>query len=61
MAQASDFKLVMCQLIRLGPVLAAVKKGWWHRPAFLTLAGEKLSIEADLNAHTLVLLAAATP
>ena len=40
----------MCQLLRLG--LAAVKKEWWHRPAPSSLAGEKLSIEMDLNAHT---------
>ena len=33
--------------------LTAVKKEWWAQTCtFLTLAGEKLSIEVDLNART---------
>ena len=41
-------------MLRSGSVLTAVKKRWWvaQTCTFLTLAGEKLSIEVDLNAHT---------
>ena len=51
MAQARVLKLVMCQLLRLDSVLTVVQKGWWHRPVPSTLAGEKLPIEVNLNAH----------
>ena len=54
MAQASVFKLVMCQLIRLGPVLTAVKKEWCtdlHLP-HADKRAIALSIEVELNAHT---------